>query len=83
MKKSVKKVTIKKAQNGTKASKDSTAYFKAEQNENYKAAAMNMNRPAESNKAFARASKAGKDIDRQRRKGKPGYDQHGYPTKKK
>lgn len=77
----VKKV-IKKAQKGIKASPDSTAYYKKMELDAYESAARNMNSPKYSDQAFERAREAGKSIDRQSKKGKPGYDKDGFPIKK-
>jgi hypothetical protein len=74
---------IKKAQTGVKATKDSTAYFKARMNEDYESAARNMNSPKYSEQAFKRAKQHGDDYFRQANKGKKGYDANGFPIKKK
>ena len=62
--------------------KDSTAIYKKEMNDAYTSAARNMTNAKERDSAFARAEKAGKDMDRQSKKGKPGYTAMGFPIKK-
>jgi len=74
--------TLKNGGPVQKATKDSTAYFQKRMDEAYEAAARNMNSPKYSEQAFKRAKQAGKDIDRQKLKGKPGYDANGFPIKK-
>jgi len=73
---------IKKAQSGVKATKDSSAYYKNEQMQNYESASKNMSSPKYSESAFKRAAQSGKDLDRQKLKGKPGYDANGFAKKK-
>jgi hypothetical protein len=63
--------------------KDSTAIYKKEMSDAYTSAARNMTNPKQRDSAFARAEKAGKDMDRQSKKGKTGYDATGFPLKKK
>ena len=75
--------TIKKAQGGVKATKDSTAYFQKRMDEAYESAARNINSPKYSEQAFKRAKQASSDAERQKLKGKPGYDANGFPIKKK
>ena len=81
LKKVVTKKSLPKAQPGkiVKSTPDSTAYYKKVESEAYKAAALNMNSPKYSEQAFKRALQAGKAIDRQSLKGKPGYDKNGFP----
>ena len=74
---------IKKAQGGVKATKDSTAYFQKRMDEAYESAARNINSPKYSEQAFKRAKQASSDAERQKLKGKPGYDANGFPIKKK
>jgi hypothetical protein len=76
------KKTIKKAQKGVKATADSTVFFKKQMQDAYSSAARNMKNPEQRESAFKRASEAGKSLDRQSRKGKPGYDKDGFPIKK-
>jgi hypothetical protein len=75
---------IKKAQTGksVKPTADSSAYYKKEMMDNYEAAARNMNSPKYSESAFKRAKQSSSDLDRQSKKGKPGYDANGFPLKK-
>ena len=73
---------IKKAQKGVKASADSSAYYNKQMMDAYESAARNMNFPEYRESAFKRAKQAGKDLDRQAKKGKPGYDKDGFPIKK-
>jgi hypothetical protein len=79
------KKILKKAQNGGKATKDSTKYFKDEQDFRYKLAETDaqfgMRKSAADN--MKKANQAGKDAFRQNFKGKPGFDANGYPVKKK
>jgi hypothetical protein len=85
MKKADKKPkSLPKAQKGmsVKPTADSTAYYKKVESEAYESAARNMNSPKYSEQAFKRAGQAGKDVARQSRKGKPGYDKNGFPIKK-
>jgi len=76
------KKPAKKMQKGGKVTPDSTAYFKKQEMDNYSSAARNMGSPKYSDSAFKRAAQSGKDVDRQSKKGKPGYDKNGYPLKK-
>jgi hypothetical protein len=88
------KKPIKKAQNGVKATKDSTAYFKG------KAAEAVFERGRTRNKNIVNKSSASKkaqddknavdkinnlneSVTRQSKKGKPGYDANGFPVKMK
>ena len=73
---------IKKMQAGGKATPDSTAYFKKRESDSYTSAARNIKDPKLSGQAFKSALEAGKSVDRQSKKGKPGYDKNGYPLKK-
>lgn len=80
---------IKKAAYGTttrsttiKPTPDSTSYYEKMQEDAYSSAARNMNSPKYADQAFNRAREAGKNIDRQSKKGKPGYDANGFPLKK-
>ena len=74
----------KKAQNGTKATKDSTKYFKDEKELRSDLAItqskFGLRKAAEENMKQAR--QALKDESRQAYKGKPGFDANGYPKKK-
>ena len=76
------KKTIKKAQKGVRATADSTVFFKNQMQDAYSSAARNMKNPEQRESAFKRASEAGKSLDRQSRKGKPGYDANGNSLKK-
>lgn len=80
----MKKPSVKKAQNGlnVKTTADSTQYYKKQEKDAYESAARNMTSPKVSESAFKRAAEIGKDIDRQNKKGKPGYDKNGFPIKK-
>jgi hypothetical protein len=76
--------TIKKAQNGTKTA-DSTAYFRGRAKD---MARQSLYAETKGDKKLSNvymdvASKASSDADRQKLKGKPGYDKNGYPIKKK
>ena len=85
MKKAGKKPkSLPKAQKGisVKPTTDSTKYYEKVERKAYESAARNMNSPKYSDQAFKRAKQAGKDIDRQSKKGKPGYDKNGFPIKK-
>jgi hypothetical protein len=62
-----------------KPTADSTAYYQKAQSKAYESAARNMSSPKYSEQAFERARRAGEDIDRQSKKGKPGYDKNGFP----
>jgi hypothetical protein len=77
------KKTIKKAQAGIKATKDSTDYYSKQASNFGTAAARNMNRPATANRAFKNQKEALDNMFRQSDKGKPGYDKNGFPVKKK
>jgi surface antigen len=72
----MKKSSVTKAQEGltVKPTADSTLYYQKQQKEAYESASRNMTSPKYSDSAFKRAAKIGKDIDRQDKKGKPGYD---------
>jgi hypothetical protein len=74
---------IKKAQNGTKATKDSTKYFRDERELLSDLAItqskFGLRKAAEENMKQAR--QALKDESRQAYKGKPGFDANGYPKK--
>ena len=76
------KKPAKKMQMGGKATADSTAYFKKRESDAYSSAARNIKDPKLSGQAFKRGLEAGKSVDRQSKKGKPGYDKNGYPLKK-
>ena len=78
-----KGAVIKKAQNGVKATKDSTDYYRKQASDFGTAAARNMNRPATANRAFKNQKEALDNMFRQSDKGKPGYDKNGFPVKKK
>ena len=81
----LKPKSLPKAQKdiSVKPTTDSTAYYKKVQSDAYKSAARNMNSPKYSDQAFKRAEQAGKDIARQSKKGKPGYDKNGFLVTKK
>lgn len=75
---------VKKAQNGTKATKDSTKYFKDEKELRSNLATtqskFGLRKSAEENMKQARQALI--DESRQAYKGKPGFDANGYPKKK-
>ena len=76
--------TLKKAQSGAKTA-DSTAYFKGRAKD---MARQSLYAEAKGDKKLSNvymdvASKASSDADRQKLKGKPGYDANGFPIKKK
>jgi hypothetical protein len=76
--------TIKKAQNGAKTA-DSTSYFKGRAKD---MARQSLYAEAKGDKKLSNvymdvASKATSDAERQKLKGKPGYDKNGFPLKKK
>lgn len=78
------KKPIKKAQNGAKTA-DSTSYFKGRAKD---MARQSLYAEAKGDKKLSNvymdvASKATSDAERQKLKGKPGYDKNGYPLKKK
>ena len=73
---------VKKAQKGIKATADSSIHYDKMASDAYESAARNMRSPKYRDQAFERAEQAGKDSDRQKRKGKPGYDANGFPIKK-
>ena len=74
-----------KAQVGisVKPTADSSAYYKERMDEDYTSAAMNMSSPKYSDQAFKRAKIHGDALNRQSKKGKPGYDANGFPIKTK
>ena len=76
---------IKKAQRGVTATKDSSAYYKDENEFQWKLAEnsskFGMRKAAE--EQMKNAKQAGKDADRQKFKGKPGFDANGFPAKEK
>jgi len=76
---------IKKAQRGVTATKDSSAYYKDENEFQWKLAEnsskFGMRKAAE--EQMKNAKQAGKDADRQKFKGKPGFDANGFPLKEK
>ena len=79
---------MKKAQNGVKATKDSTAYFQKKAKENFEKASnrygyANPEIRKKASEYTDKAIQAQKDELRQSNKGKPGYDSNGYPLKKK
>jgi hypothetical protein len=81
------KKTIKKAQAGTTATKDSTAYFQNKAKENFQKASdrYSYSNPEIRKKASEytnKAIQAQKDELRQANKGKKGYDKNGYSIKK-
>ena len=78
------KKPIKKAQDGTKATKDSTDIFK---NKAKDMARKSLYAEVKGDKKLSNvymdvASKFSSDASRQSKKGKPGYDKNGYPIKK-
>jgi hypothetical protein len=80
--------TIKKAQSGVKATKDSTVIFQNKAKENFQKASdrYSYSNPEVRKKASEytdKALQAQKDELRQANKGKKGYDKNGYPLKKK
>jgi len=80
------KKVVKKAQNGAKATKDSTDYFNKEAKKNFQKASDRYGSPSlskEASKYSDKAISAQKSSLRQSNKGKPGYDKNGYPIKKK
>jgi hypothetical protein len=81
----IKKSPVKKAQNGARATKDSTAYFNKEKEARFKeakeAGKLGFRKSAEDE--IKKGMVAGENAMRQKRKGMPGYDKNGYPVKKK
>ena len=74
-KKLVKKIT------GGEPIKDSTKYYKDLYNANVTVGASQKD-PKKMDKYIKGAIKANEDVNRQSRKGKPGYDANGFPLKK-
>jgi hypothetical protein len=70
-----------KAQNGVKATKDSTGYY-ANKAKVFELKGATSNNLSQSIKNFNASDKAKKDQARQKFKGKPGYDANGFPIKK-
>jgi hypothetical protein len=75
----------KKAQNGVKATKDSTSYFRGRAKD---MARKSLYAEGKGDKKLSDvymdvASKSSSDASRQANKGKKGYDKNGYPMKKK
>ena len=80
-------IPAKKMQTGTKATKDSTAYFKNEE-KSYRQLSKSEKGNSEVSKFNKRffENKAGETVTsqiRQLHKGKPGYDKNGFPLDKK
>lgn len=75
---------VKKAQNGTKATKDSTKYFKDEKELRYDLAITQakFGLPKAAKENAKKAVQAINNGARQAYKGKPGFDANGYPEKK-
>ena len=75
---------IKKAQKGIKATADSSAYYRNLSRDYMQEAAWNMGDGVgkKSRAAMDKSSEATRNEERQRRKGKPGYDANGFPIKK-
>ena len=74
--------TIKKAQGGVKATKDSTEYFRKKYLDKVGDAIFTTRNDAK--KAIDKNMEQSlKDMKRQKLKGKPGYDANGFPIKKK
>jgi len=87
-------IPAKKMQMGTKATKDSTAYFKSKLNSELKKQSSivrslipNKEIPSEKTKSFLQSQKrsleAENNLTRQTNKGKSGYDKNGFPLDKK
>lgn len=74
-----KKLAKKKA--GGEPIKDSTKYYKELYNANISVGASQRD-PKKMDKYIKGASKANDDVNRQAKKGKPGYDNMGFPVKK-
>jgi hypothetical protein len=72
---------IKKAQDGTKATKDSTGYY-ANKSKVLELKGATSNNLSQINKYFNASDKAKKNQARQKLKGKSGYDANGFPKKK-
>lgn len=80
------KKTVKKAQEGIKASADSTTYFKNKE-KSFRQLSKSEKGDSEVSKFNKRffENEAGKEVSnqvRQSKKGKPGYDKDGFPIKK-
>jgi len=75
---------LKKAQNGTKATKDSTKYFKDEKELRYDLAITQakFGLPKQAKENEKKRVQAINNGARQAYKGKPGFDANGYPKKK-
>jgi hypothetical protein len=71
---------IKKAQAGVKTA-DSTGYY-ANKAKVLELKGATSNNPSQISRYFNASDKAKKDQDRQKLKGKPGYDANGFPKKK-
>ena len=78
------KKILKKAQTGitVKPTADSTKYYKDLYNANV-GLGSSQNTVAGKMRYIKGATEAQKNIDRQKLKGKPGYDANGFPLKKK
>ena len=76
------KLIKKQTGGGTKkATADSTKYYKDLYNANVTVGASQKD-PKKMDKYIKGALKANEDVNRQSRKGKPGYDANGFPLKK-
>jgi hypothetical protein len=85
---------IKKAQNGVKATKDSTAYFsnkatnlisntiRKDKNSAIRKGSKNAMTDPTVKQDYKDLASANENRDRQKLKGKPGYDANGFPKKK-
>jgi len=73
--------TIKKAQGGVKATKDSTSYYGNKAYISNLKALTSYTKPG-MDMYFKESDQATKDKNRQKYKGKPGYDANGFPKKK-
>lgn len=85
---------MKKAQNGVKATKDSTDYFKSRaaeavfergktRNKNIVNKSSASKKSQDDKNAVDKINNLNNSVNRQSKKGKPGYDSNGYPLKKK
>ena len=76
------KKLVKKQSGGiSKATPDSTKYYKDLYNANVTVGASQRD-PKKMDKYIKGALKANEDVNRQAKKGKPGYDANGFPSKK-
>lgn len=76
-------IPAKKMQMGTKATKDSTAYYSNKAYISGLKGAVGEGNLSTRLKHFNEADKAKEDAKRQKLKGKPGYDKNGFPLDKK